>query len=184
MLRGGRTPLVAVVQRKKDKRWVLPRGKLKRKETAIAAARREVIEETGYVVATREYLGAISYLSGGRPKLVQFWRMQANGGPRRKVASDVRAVEWLPIESAIDKLAFPLEKLFLGHVAQRARKLRGRQSRRVKTTRKRKVARRNGRRRMRARANGAARRNWPGVFRRVLGRFGRRPARRTSVARK
>ena len=77
VVRKGARPLIAVVQRAKDELWVLPRGKLKRDESPIAGARREVMEETGHRVRVREFLGAITYRARGRPKIVQFWRMQA-----------------------------------------------------------------------------------------------------------
>ena len=41
--------------------WVLPRGKLKRNESPIIGARREVVEETGHRVPVREFLGATTY---------------------------------------------------------------------------------------------------------------------------
>ena len=41
--------LIAVVRLRKDKSWVLPKGKLKPGEDALAGARREVMEE-GYDV--------------------------------------------------------------------------------------------------------------------------------------
>ncbi len=53
--RGRKRPLVAVVQRSKDERWVLPRGKLKREEDPMAGARREVVEETGHRVRVHEF---------------------------------------------------------------------------------------------------------------------------------
>ena len=40
MVRNGRRPLIAVVQRAKDELWVLPRGKLKSNESAMAGAAR------------------------------------------------------------------------------------------------------------------------------------------------
>jgi 8-oxo-dGTP diphosphatase len=120
VVRGGDKPLVAVVQRRKDDRWVLPKGKLKRDESAIAGAEREVMEETGQDVVVHEFLGAISYMVGGKPKVVQFWRMEAADRPARKLTKDIKAVKWLPLESAIKKLKDPLEQLFLRNVAERA----------------------------------------------------------------
>lgn len=120
VVRGGDKPLVAVVQRRKDDRWVLPKGKLKRDESAIAGAEREVMEETGQDVVVHEFLGAISYMVGGKPKVVQFWRMEAGDSPARKLTKDIKAVKWLPLEAAIKKLKDPLEQLFLRNVAERA----------------------------------------------------------------
>src|SRR5262249_7764388 len=85
----GSRPLIAVVQRAKDELWVLPRGKLKSNESALAGARREVVEETGHRVRVREFLGAITYRARGRPKVVQFWRMQAEVKASRDVMEDI-----------------------------------------------------------------------------------------------
>jgi 8-oxo-dGTP diphosphatase len=51
VLRGDRKPQVAIVQLRKPGGWVLPKGKLNEDENAIAAARREVLEETGHRVS-------------------------------------------------------------------------------------------------------------------------------------
>jgi len=121
VVRDGEEPLIAIVQRRKDNDWVLPKGKCKRSETAIAAAEREVVEETGHNVSVHEFLGVISYKSpSGKPKVVQFWRMQAQGDGARKLMRDIKAVKWLPLASAIEKLDHPLEQLFLRNVGERA----------------------------------------------------------------
>ena len=119
VVRNGARPLIAIVQRSKDELGVLPRGKLKRTERAIAGARREVVEETGHRVRVREFLGAITYRARGRPKVVQFWRMQAQARPSYDLMKDIAAVEWLPLSAAIRRLSYPLEKLFLRNVGRR-----------------------------------------------------------------
>ena len=122
VVRNGARPLIAVVQRSKDERWVLPRGKLERDENPAAGARREVVEETGHRVEVHEFLGAITYRARGRPKVVQFWRMHAAARPSRDVMKDIVAVEWLPLAAAVRRLSYPLEKLFLHHVGRRVLK--------------------------------------------------------------
>ncbi len=119
VVRGGPRPLIALVQRSRDDAWVLPKGKLKRKEAPITAAEREVVEETGYRVEIHDYLGAISYKVGRKLKLVEFWRMQALGKTGRKPTDDIKAVQWLPLEAAIRQLELPLEQLFLRNVGPR-----------------------------------------------------------------
>ena len=71
--------VIAIVQRKRDNAWVLPKGKIKSNEKPIAAAKREAMEETGSAVSVYEFLGVISYPSGDTPKIAHFWRMQAKG---------------------------------------------------------------------------------------------------------
>ena len=136
VVRNGARPLVAVVQRSKDERWVLPRGKLDRDENPAAGARREAVEETGHRVKVHEFLGAITYRVRGRPKVVQFWRMHAAARPSRDVMKDIAAVEWLPLSAAVRRLSYPLEKLFLHHVGRRVLKRRRRKAARRKTARK------------------------------------------------
>ena len=130
MVRNGARPLIAVVQRAKDEHWVLPRGKLKLNENPLAGARREVIEETGHRVRVREFLGAITYRARGRPKVVQFWHMQAAVNPSRDLMKDIMAVEWLPLSAAVRRLSYPLEKLFLRNVGRMALRQRKRRLRR------------------------------------------------------
>jgi len=137
VVRNGARPLIAIVQRAKDELWVLPRGKLKRDESPLAGARREVVEETGHRVRVREFVGAITYRARGRPKVVQFWRMQAEANPSRDLMEDIMAVEWLPLSAAIRKLSYPLERLFLSHVGRNILRLRrkGRSTERKSKTR-------------------------------------------------
>jgi 8-oxo-dGTP diphosphatase len=123
VVRGGARPLIAVVQRRKDKGWVLPKGKLKRKERPIAAARREAREETGQKVRVREFLGVISFDVAGRLKIVQFWKMEAVEGPAGKLTRDIKAVEWLPLPAAVKRLSLPIERAFLRNVRRQAIKL-------------------------------------------------------------
>jgi 8-oxo-dGTP diphosphatase len=116
VVRGRAQRLVAVVQRSKDELWVLPRGKLKRDENPLAGARREAVEETGHRVRVREFVGAISYRARNRPKVVQFWRMQAEVNPSRDLTKDIAAVEWLTLAAAVRRCGGAAAELSAGEV--------------------------------------------------------------------
>ncbi|MGY3443882.1 MULTISPECIES: NUDIX domain-containing protein [unclassified Bradyrhizobium] len=116
VLRRESPPRFAVVRLRKRNEWVLPKGKLDDGETARAAAEREVLEETGHAVDVHEFLGTLVYDSGGRSKVVHYWRMDAGGKPVRALMSDVREVDWLPLDDALDRLSRGYERVFLENV--------------------------------------------------------------------
>ncbi len=116
VLRREQPPLVAIVRLRKRDEWVLPKGKLNDGETARAAARREVLEETGHNVTVHEFLGTLVYESGGRSKVVHYWRMEAGGEQMHELMNDVRAVDWLPLDAAVARLSRGYERVFLANV--------------------------------------------------------------------
>jgi 8-oxo-dGTP diphosphatase len=117
VLRQGKSaPLIAVVRLRKRSEWVLPKGKLDDGETPRAAAEREVLEETGHVVSVHEFLGTLAYEAGRGSKIVHFWRMEANGDQVRDLMDDVKAVAWLPLEEAVERLSRGHERAFLANI--------------------------------------------------------------------
>ena len=116
MLRQEETPLIAVVRLRKRNEWVLPKGKLDDGETPRDAAEREVLEETGHDVAVHEFLGTLVYESGGRFKVVHYWRMEASGEPTHELMDDIKAIDWLPLDAAIERLSRGYERAFLENV--------------------------------------------------------------------
>jgi len=107
---------IAVVRLRKRNEWVLPKGKLDDGETPQAAAEREVLEETGHDVSVHEFLGTLVYESGGRSKVVHYWRMEADGGQVHELMHDVKAVDWLPLGDAVERLSRAYERAFLENV--------------------------------------------------------------------
>jgi 8-oxo-dGTP diphosphatase len=101
---------------RREKAWVLPKGKLNPREHPRDAAKREVVEETGHDVSVHEFLGSMSYAVEGKVKIVQFWLMRAMGPPVHELMDDVKAVKWLPLRDAVKTLTRPHEKVFLTHV--------------------------------------------------------------------
>lgn len=115
VLRGKTRPRIAIVRLRREKAWVLPKGKLMPREHPRDGAKREVLEETGYNVSVHEFLGSMSYAAEGKIKIVQFWLMRASGSQSRELMDDVKAVKWLPLQQAIATLSRPHEKVFLTH---------------------------------------------------------------------
>jgi 8-oxo-dGTP diphosphatase len=122
VFREGSGPRIAIVRLRKDRSWVLPKGKICQGESALAAAKREVVEETGHQVSVHEFLGSMSYQVGDKVKIVQFWHMRAIGGRVRQLAYEIKAVKWLPLKQAIETLTRVHEKVFLANVGSAALK--------------------------------------------------------------
>src|ERR1700758_4554013 len=117
VLRQAKPPLIAVVRLRKRNEWVLPKGKLDNGETPRDAAEREVNEETGHDVIVHEFLGTLVYESSGRSKIVHYWRMQADGDQVYELMTDIREVDWLPLEVAGVRLSRASERASLENVA-------------------------------------------------------------------
>jgi 8-oxo-dGTP diphosphatase len=116
VLRQEKTPLIAVVRLRKRNEWVLPKGKLDDGETPRDAAEREVLEETGHDVSVHEFVGTLVYESGGRFKVVHYWRMEADDEPSHELMDDIKAVDWLPLDEAVARLSRAYERAFLENV--------------------------------------------------------------------
>ena len=98
---------IAVVHRPRYDDWSLPKGKLDAGEQPLAAACREVQEETGFELVAERSLGSTSYrvLLNGRDvaKRVDWWALRAVGG-RFEPSAEVDALEWLRPAEALARL--------------------------------------------------------------------------------
>ena len=106
VVRDGR---VAVVHRPKYDDWSLPKGKLDPGETWEQAALREVEEETGVRARLGRELEPVRYTHKGRPKVVRYWVMDAEGGEFSPNA-EVDEVRWLPPGEAQALLSYPADR--------------------------------------------------------------------------
>ncbi len=102
-------PEIAAIHRPHRGDWSLPKGKLAKGERRLAAAHREVVEETGLDVAVQQYLGSIRYRTGGAAKTVHYWAMRLVGG---KFTPNAEAddLEWLSPERAEERLTYDADR--------------------------------------------------------------------------
>ncbi|WP_035813342.1 NUDIX hydrolase [Jiangella gansuensis] len=110
MWRTGKRPgdlEICLVHRPKYDDWSLPKGKVDRGEHPLAAAAREVWEETGHQVRLGRRLPTQGYDVAGRPKLVHYWLAEADAtaGPREP-DDEVDEVVFLPVEDALQRLTY------------------------------------------------------------------------------
>jgi 8-oxo-dGTP diphosphatase len=80
-------------------------------------------------VSIHQFLGTLAHEIGGRQKVIRFWRMQALGGPVGELMRDVKAMEWLALDAAIERLSHAREQVFLEQVGPMAIRLAERRPR-------------------------------------------------------
>lgn len=88
---------VLVVHRPHRQDWSLPKGRRRRRESALECALREVREETGLRCTPAEELPEVHYTDRqGRARLVRYWTMQAVSGQFRP-NDEVDEIRWAPL---------------------------------------------------------------------------------------
>lgn len=104
---------VAVIHRARYGDWTLPKGKLNPGEDWKDAAVREVKEETGCSVQVKDFAGTVSYETGGRQKVVQYWNMEPVGESKFEPSEEVAEIRWLSVQKALEVLDYDGEREIL-----------------------------------------------------------------------
>ncbi|MGC1513430.1 MAG: NUDIX hydrolase [Acidimicrobiales bacterium] len=109
-----------IVHRPDRQDWSLPKGRRRRRESALECALREVREETGLRCAAAEELPDVRYTDRqGRSRRVRYWMMQAVRGEFQP-NDEVDEIRWAPPALVGELLTFEHERvvvsgLRLGH---------------------------------------------------------------------
>ena len=97
---------ILLVHRPKYRDWTFAKGKLEPGESFREAARREVLEETGFEVEIGDELASTTYVDGkGRTKLVRYWTMTVTGGSFA-VNDEVDEIRWVSPAKAANRLSY------------------------------------------------------------------------------
>ncbi len=105
----------ALIHRPEYGDWTFPKGKLDPGEHALAAAVREVHEETGYAVTLGRPLPPQHYEVAGRPKRVRYWAAEVNGDAPLafEPGEEVDALDWVTASRARRLLTHERDALVL-----------------------------------------------------------------------
>ena len=114
---------------REGRRWQLPKGRLYPTEKPLAAALREVEEETGLETVFESFLKTVKYqymdtYARAVPervyKRVDFYLLRVVGGLLSDASVEVQKVEWATTEDALARLAYDGERdcirLFMEHL--------------------------------------------------------------------
>ena len=92
---------VLVIHRPQYDDWSFPKGKVDDGESPIAAAYREVKEETGVDAVFGQYLGTTSYKVEENKKKVKYWMARAKNDPTPFIPNaEVDKIEWVDSKTA------------------------------------------------------------------------------------
>ncbi len=110
---GGRE--ICLIHRPRRDDWSLPKGRLHAGENPLAAAVREVSEETSVTAVPRVRLPQIRYRADGRLKTVEYWGMRADSVRPFTPNSEVDQVAWMPEAAAAERVCYPHDAQLLRH---------------------------------------------------------------------
>ncbi len=114
------TPEVALIATHDGRRWGLPKGHVRRGETAEAAAIREIAEETGLHGTIERHLDTIDYWfragSTRVHKYVDFFLVRYTHGLLAPQEAEVDDVRWFPLHEARHLATFDRERDILEQV--------------------------------------------------------------------
>jgi 8-oxo-dGTP pyrophosphatase MutT (NUDIX family) len=105
-------PETVLVHRPKYGDWSLPKGKLDAGEHVLAAAVREVTEETGEGVVLGRRSLQVRYTVPDGPKRVDYWLMQACGGSFA-ANREIDELCWVPLAEAADVVTYDHDRSVL-----------------------------------------------------------------------
>lgn len=121
---------VLLVHRPKYDDWSFPKGKRDRGEATVAAAVREVAEETGVRIRLGRPLASQRYRTSRGMKEVHYWIGRVRPRPDGTVFdiadyvpnAEIGEVAWAPVDKALDLLTYPHDRVTLREALQQPKR--------------------------------------------------------------
>lgn len=116
-IENGITKVLLVTARDKTFVWVLPKGRIERKESARKAALRELEEEASLKGRFIKNIGTVERKKqDGQTIITQYFLVEITAPPSEVESPEGRLIKWLPLHEAIELATHQDTKEILGKI--------------------------------------------------------------------
>jgi ADP-ribose pyrophosphatase YjhB (NUDIX family) len=117
----GKVLVINLVNPDEKQVWTLPKGKIEKGESPETAAKRELLEETGYCAQVMSQMAATGYIFSRNNSMVikkVYWFLMISPEKIASAETGILVVDWMSVKDALKILDYRLDVMIVKSLSQ------------------------------------------------------------------